>query len=162
MVWCTAAPGARTIGEIPQIAELTHDSRLAGPGVGFVAIAGSTRDGHDYIDDVLRAGAPVVVVQADREKMWTRFVSRLPLVIVPDTRKAIGPLAAAVHGDPSARLRLIGVTGTDGKPTTAHLTAHVLSACGLASGYLTSVGFETGAGFELNASHMTTVESTTI
>jgi len=162
MVWYTAAPGARTIGEPPQIADLTHDSRLAGPGVGFVAVPGGSRDGHDYIDDVVRAGAPAVVVQTDREAKWSPFVGRVPLVVVPDTRQAIGLLAAAVHGDPSARLRLIGVTGTDGKTTTAHLTAHVLSACGLASGYLTSVGFEAGAGFELNASHMTTVESTTI
>jgi UDP-N-acetylmuramoyl-L-alanyl-D-glutamate--2,6-diaminopimelate ligase len=162
MVWYTAAPGARTIGEPPLIANLTHDSRLAGPGVGFVAVPGGTRDGHDYIEAAVRAGASVVVVQADRQTKWAPYAGRLPLVVVPDTRQAIGLLAAAVHGDPSARLRLIGVTGTDGKTTTAHLTAHLLSACGLASGYLTSVGFEAGTGFELNASHMTTVESTTI
>jgi UDP-N-acetylmuramoyl-L-alanyl-D-glutamate--2,6-diaminopimelate ligase len=84
------------------------------------------------------------------------------LVVLPDVRQALGYLAAAVHDNPSASLRTIGVTGTDGKTTTAHLTAHVLDACGLKAGYLSSVGFDTGTGFEINATHMTTIESTDI
>jgi UDP-N-acetylmuramoyl-L-alanyl-D-glutamate--2,6-diaminopimelate ligase len=86
----------------------------------------------------------------------------MPLVVVADVRAALGPLAAAVQRKPSSGLRLIGVTGTDGKTTTTHLAAHVLNVCGLACGYLSSVGFEAGGGFELNASHMTTLEATTI
>lgn len=162
MQWWSAAPGVRSIGVVPDVSDLTHDSRLAGPGRGFVAIPGGARDGHDFIADVVSKSAPVVVVQADREATWSPFIGRVPLVVVPNTRATIGLLAAAVHGDSSARLRLIGVTGTDGKTTTTHLLAHVLSTCGLASGYLTSVGFDAGSGFEINATHMTTVESTTI
>jgi UDP-N-acetylmuramoyl-L-alanyl-D-glutamate--2,6-diaminopimelate ligase len=77
-------------------------------------------------------------------------------------RRALGQLAAAVHGDPAETLRIVGVTGTDGKTTTTHLIAHVLDACGLKAGYLSSVGFETGSGLTLNATHMTTVEATTV
>jgi UDP-N-acetylmuramoyl-L-alanyl-D-glutamate--2,6-diaminopimelate ligase len=81
---------------------------------------------------------------------------------VPDVRSSVGYLAAAVHGNPSGKLRTIGITGTDGKTTTSHLIGHVLDVSGLKAGYLSSVGFEAGDGFELNATHMTTVESTVI
>src|SRR5690606_17221001 len=106
--------------------------------------------------------APACVVEASRREAWAQYEGRVPLVVVPDVRSALGHLAAAVHGNPSARLRTVGVTGTDGKTTTTHLTAHVLIACGLKAGCLSSTGFETGTGLELNATHMTTVESTVI
>ena len=98
----------------------------------------------------------------------------MPLVVVEDTRRALGSLAAAVYAEPSKHLMLIGVTGTDGKTTSAHLTAHVLDSLGIAGpskgspqapsgcGYLTSVAFDYGDALTMNASHMTTVESTDI
>jgi UDP-N-acetylmuramoyl-L-alanyl-D-glutamate--2,6-diaminopimelate ligase len=162
MEWWQVAPGARVIGQVGRVAEITHDSRLVRPGWAFAAIPGAATDGHDHISAALASGAAAAVVQADREAKWKVFAGRLPLIVVPDTRSSLGLLAAAVKGDPSSRLRLIGVTGTDGKTTTTHLTAHVLSACGIQSGYLSSVGFETGSGFTLNSSHMTTLESTAI
>jgi UDP-N-acetylmuramoyl-L-alanyl-D-glutamate--2,6-diaminopimelate ligase len=153
---------ARAIGEIPDIPNLTHDSRLVQPGWGFAAIPGREADGHTFIARALEAGAAACVVQAGHEQVWAPYRSRVPMAVVPDVREALGHLAAAVHGAPSSRLRTIGVTGTDGKTTSTHLIAHVLDQCGLGCGYLSSVGFDRGAGFELNAFHMTTLEATSI
>jgi UDP-N-acetylmuramoyl-L-alanyl-D-glutamate--2,6-diaminopimelate ligase len=162
MEWWRAVDSAQTRGKVPEVSGISHDSHAVKPGFAFAAVPGAHHDGHDFLQSAIDAGAVAAVVQADHELKWQAFASRLPLVIVPDVRKALGPLAAAVYHNPSARLRMIGVTGTDGKTTTAHLVAHVLDACGLGCGYLSSVGFDTGGGFELNATHMTTLEATSI
>jgi UDP-N-acetylmuramoyl-L-alanyl-D-glutamate--2,6-diaminopimelate ligase len=162
MSWWQGVDSAQTRGEVPEVTGITHDSRAVKPGFAFAAVPGARADGHDFLRSAVEAGATAAVVQSDHETKWREFASRLPLVVVPDVRAAMGPLAAAIYGDPSAKLRLVGVTGTDGKTTTAHLVGHVLDTCGLACGYLSSVGFDYGAGFELNATHMTTVEATLI
>jgi UDP-N-acetylmuramoyl-L-alanyl-D-glutamate--2,6-diaminopimelate ligase len=147
---------------MPALQGITHDSREVRAGMAFVAVPGAAADGHDFIGAAAEAGAALAVVQADGEAKWAPFAGRLPLLLVDDTRRAMGPIAAEVYGHPSRQLRLIGVTGTDGKSTTCHLTGHVLSSCGLRCGYLTSVGFDTGRGFEPNELHMTTLEATQI
>src|SRR5512146_1154224 len=162
MHWWQGTQDARAIGVIPEIDELTLASGEVRPGYGFAAVPGSKTDGHRFIEAAIAAGASACVVQADRESLWSGYTGRVPLLVVPDVRVALGPLAAAVHDHPSAKLRMVGVTGTDGKTTSTHLIAHVLDVCGLDAGYLSSVGFETGAGFELNPWHMTTLEATTV
>ncbi len=162
MDWWRRVESAHTVGAVAAVTGITHDSRAIRPGDAFSALPGRHSDGHDYLEAALAAGATAAVVQTDREAKWAPLASRLPLVVVPDVRVALGPLAAAVYNDPTATLRLIGVTGTDGKTTSSHLIAHVLDACGLGCGYLSSVGFAYGAGFEPNASHMTTLEATSI
>ncbi len=163
MDWSALEPGAELVGAAPAaIGHLTHDSRRVQRGGGFIAVPGGRTDGHAYIEAAIAAAAALVVVQRDRAAAWRPFTGRVPLLVVPDSRRAMGPLAAAVHGRPSARLRIVGVTGTDGKTTTSHLTAHILNACGFAAGYLTSVGFDTGGGFQTNDSHMTTLEATLV
>src|SRR5205809_249275 len=121
MEWWRAFPSLRVSGEPPPVSDLTHDSRLVKPGSAFVAVPGLHNDGHDFIEAALSAGATAVVVQTDHESQWAPFVGRVPLVVVEDSRAALGPLAAAVRGDPSEKLLLVGVTGTDGKTTTSHL-----------------------------------------
>ncbi|MGI8912015.1 MAG: UDP-N-acetylmuramoyl-L-alanyl-D-glutamate--2,6-diaminopimelate ligase [Rubrobacteraceae bacterium] len=108
---------------------VTHDSREAGPGVAFVAVPGFKRDGISFAPEAVRRGSPLVV--AERE------VSGAPTAIVPDARRALAALAAAVYGDPSERMEVYGVTGTNGKTTTSHALYAILAAargeeaCGL-------------------------------
>jgi UDP-N-acetylmuramoyl-L-alanyl-D-glutamate--2,6-diaminopimelate ligase len=124
----------RVLGADVDITDVTHDSRTGGPGMLFVAIRGFERDGHAYVDAALAAGAAAVAVEEADEAVTA---SRL---LVPDTRAALGPLAAAVHGDPSRRMAVVGVTGTNGKTTVAHLVESIVGAAGLTSGVIGTVG----------------------
>jgi UDP-N-acetylmuramoyl-L-alanyl-D-glutamate--2,6-diaminopimelate ligase len=162
LAWQRVVPGARVYGDPHSISGISSDSRAVLPGDAFVAVRGTRFDGHDYLEAALRAGAAVLVVQRDASEKWSGFRGRVPLVVVEDARAAMGPIGAAIYDHPSRRLALVGVTGTDGKTTTTQLTAHVLSACGLESGYLSSNSFQTGEAEEKNESHMTTVEAPVI
>lgn len=160
------AISAEIIGQPPDVvAAVCYDSRLVVPGAVFVAVPGAlpprSVDGHDFIPPALDNGAAVIVVQRDRQSQWQSLSesAHAAFVVVDDTRRALARAAAAFHGFPARRLVTIGVTGTDGKTTTVHLIASVLEAAGLSTGYLSSVAFKTGAHPELNATHMTTVQS---
>lgn len=105
------------------------------PGDLFVAIAGTQTDGHDHIDQALQRGAGAVLVQRPRPQL------RVPQCVVDDTRDALGRVCQALAGHPSRRLRVVGVAGTCGKTTTAHLTAAVLMAGDYAAGLLGTLGY---------------------
>jgi UDP-N-acetylmuramoyl-L-alanyl-D-glutamate--2,6-diaminopimelate ligase len=161
MEWWQVVQGSATRA-LPQVAGIAVDSRQIKPGWAFVAVPGGAVDGHDYLDAAIAGGATALVVQADAAPKWQHLRDSTPMLVVDNCRAAAGPLASAVYGDPSHRLRVIGITGTDGKTTSSHLTAYVLDRCGLKAGFQTSVGFDAGEGFELNATHMTTVEAPVI
>ncbi|OGL58642.1 MAG: hypothetical protein A3I72_08170 [Candidatus Tectomicrobia bacterium RIFCSPLOWO2_02_FULL_70_19] len=114
------------------VVESTSD---VAPGSLFVARKGETHDGHRFLADALRRGAHAAVVE--REDLPSPGI---PVIRVPDSREALGRLCAAFHGFPSRGLLLIGVTGTDGKTTTTHLTASVLRAGGRRTAVISSVG----------------------
>ncbi|MFH1330112.1 MAG: UDP-N-acetylmuramoyl-L-alanyl-D-glutamate--2,6-diaminopimelate ligase [Actinomycetota bacterium] len=126
--------GGRLAGDpgIP-VSEVTHDSRAAGPGVLFVAVRGFTVDGHRFVAEARGVGSPAVCVEEDPGDGG-------PTLVVPDTRAVMGPLAARVHGDPSHRLQLVGVTGTNGKTTTCHLVESIAAAAGFVPAVLGTVG----------------------
>ncbi len=127
------------------ITSVCYDSRQAGPGAIFVAVPGLQADGHDYIAQALDAGAAAVVVQADREERWRPTLAGVvPALVVPDTRAALAEVAAALHGHPARRLRVVGVTGTDGKTSLAHLIAHVLETAGHKIGLVSTAGCRSG------------------
>ena len=116
--------------------DVTHDSRQAGPGILFVAVRGLTTDGHRFVESARLAGSPAVCVQEP--------VDDLPMVVVADTRAALGRLAAAVHGHPARSIELIGVTGTNGKTTVTHLLESIVDAAGTTSGLVGTIGAHIG------------------
>lgn len=117
---------------------ITDDSRSAQQGSVFVAVKGERADGHRFIPDVLKAGAAALVV----ERAMTDC--SIPCVQVADSRKALGVLASRFYGDPSAQMRMIGVTGTNGKTTTTYLSKAMLEAAGFRVGLIGTVAYRIG------------------
>ncbi|MBI5137546.1 MAG: UDP-N-acetylmuramoyl-L-alanyl-D-glutamate--2,6-diaminopimelate ligase [Nitrospirae bacterium] len=103
---------------------VTHDSRRVTPGTVFVAIKGQHADGHKFLDQAKEAGAAVAVV----ERRMLR--APLPTVRVPNSRAALADLSCAFFENPSQVLTLVGITGTNGKTTSAYLVEAVLAAAG--------------------------------
>jgi UDP-N-acetylmuramoyl-L-alanyl-D-glutamate--2,6-diaminopimelate ligase len=127
---------------------ITDDSRAVTRGSLFVAVKGERVDGHGFIEQAIKAGAAAVVAQASVAS------GSVPFVRVADSRKALGILGSRFHGDPSARLKMIGVTGTNGKTTTTYLCKALLEGIGRRVGLIGTVGYQIGQE-TLPASHTT-------
>ena len=114
-----------TVGDVGGVApvDLTHDSRQVAPGWAFACVPGETHDGHDFAPAAVAAGATLLIV--DR-----RLPIDVPQLVVADVRRSMGLLAARVHGDPATKLRMVGITGTNGKTTTTHLVGSIMRAAG--------------------------------
>src|ERR687885_1179981 len=97
-----------------RVTGLAYDNRAVEPGTVFFCVRGHTRDGHEFAPDAVARGAVALVVDHP-------LGLGVPEVVVGDVRAAMAPAAARLHGDPTATLRTIGVTGTNGKTTTAFL-----------------------------------------
>src|ERR671921_541594 len=108
------------LGEGPpvQVAALAFDNRQVSPGTLFFCVPGFTRDGHDFAADAVERGAAALVVNRP-------LGLGVPEVLVDDVRSAMAKAAARFHGDPTARLPVVGITGTNGKTTTAFLVRSV-------------------------------------
>jgi len=115
-----------------EVADLAHDSRKAGPGTLFFCVPGEKVDGHGFAAQVVEAGAAALVVERELEV-------GVPQVVVGDARAAMAPVAARFHGDPTEELRVVGVTGTNGKTTTAFLVREILEAAEISTGLLGTV-----------------------
>lgn len=128
----------RLMGD-PEVAvrDATHDSRQAGPGTLFVAVPGSLQDGHDFVPRAISAGSPAVMVEHPLD------VS-VPQIVVAATRVAMAPVAAEIHGHPSRKLRVVGVTGTNGKTTVTHMVEAVAAAAGKRAGLIGTVHTRVG------------------
>ncbi|HEX9682724.1 MAG TPA: UDP-N-acetylmuramoyl-L-alanyl-D-glutamate--2,6-diaminopimelate ligase [Acidimicrobiales bacterium] len=105
------------------VTSVTHDSRQVTDGALFAAIVGSASDGHSHAPAAVAAGARALLVER-------RLDLDVPQIVVPSVRAAIGPASSTVHGHPSASLRVVGITGTNGKTTTVSLVAAILDAHG--------------------------------
>src|SRR5690606_102093 len=101
----------------PEVGAVVQDHRRASPGALFVARSGGRFDGHAYAGAAVEAGA--VAVGGDAPASEVSLPAGAVYARVRDARRALPHLAAAFHGHPSERLRVIGVTGTDGKTTTS-------------------------------------------
>ncbi len=115
-----------------EVSSLAYDNRLVTPGTLFFCVPGFTRDGHDFADDAVARGASALVV----ERPLGRSV---PEIRVGSVRAAMAPVAARFYGDPTDELELAGVTGTNGKTTTAFLLRALLDAGGRQTGLLGTV-----------------------
>jgi len=140
--------------EIP-VSGLTHDSRRVQPGDLYVALAGANTHGADFAGAAASAGA--VAVLTDAAGATTLATASLPVLVAPDPREVLGPLAAWLYGHPGHALLLLGVTGTAGKTTTTYLLEAGLRAAGHHTGLIGTV--QTRIGDEAVKSVFTTPEA---
>jgi UDP-N-acetylmuramoyl-L-alanyl-D-glutamate--2,6-diaminopimelate ligase len=115
-----------------EISSLAYDNRVVAEGTLFFCVPGYTRDGHDFAADAVARGAAALVVERPLNLGAAE-------VQVPSVRAAMAPAAARFYGDPTARLETVGVTGTNGKTTTAFLVRALLEASGRQTGLLGTV-----------------------
>lgn len=139
---------------------IAYDSRAVQPGMLFVAVSGFTVDGHRFIGDAAARGATAVLVEQGRGRRpdgWD--AGRCAWVETADSRLALSALAAVWHGHPGLAMTVIGVTGTDGKTTTASMLAHLLDGGGRVSGMTGTAQFKIGPRWLPNLTRQTTLEA---
>lgn len=117
---------------------ITSDSRKAEEKFAFIAIKGVQVDGHLYVENAIKNGASVIIYESDIDKK-DDFYRNIIYVKVADSTDAIGKIATRWYGDPSRKLKLVGVTGTNGKTTTATLLYKLFSKLGYGTGLLSTV-----------------------
>lgn len=143
------------------ITSIDYDSRAVGPGSLFVAVPGFKVDGHAYLGRALEAGAQAVVVQAGHEAHWRAIVEEggADVLVLEDTRAGLARLSAAFHGFPARKLGVIGITGTDGKTSLAHLVTHILNSSGRKAGLISTAECRIGGQLLPDTGRFTTPEA---
>jgi UDP-N-acetylmuramoyl-L-alanyl-D-glutamate--2,6-diaminopimelate ligase len=126
-------PNVHVDGSIA-VPTVTHDSRSVQPSGMFACLRGEHHDGHTFATAAVAAGAASLLV--DHPLAAAEVGERIGQLVVGDTRVALGPVAAAVNGDPSTAMRVVGITGTNGKTTTSMLMASILRAAGDPTGVI--------------------------
>src|ERR1700676_1902498 len=134
----------------PSVTGLEYDSRLVKPGAAFIAMRGESSDGNKFIDKAIAAGAVAIVTDSASESpregvAWVR---------VPHGRRALARLSANFYKRPAERLAITGITGTNGKSTTAFLLEGILSAAQRKSALIGTIEYHV-AGKVLSAPHTT-------
>ena len=133
----------RIRGKLPEsFDEISDDSRRISGACLFIAVKGSIRDGHDYLDRARQLGAVAAMVEDPSR-------TTLPCIVVREGRKAAAVAAGAAYGDPSRELRMIGITGTNGKSTTAGILRHLLDHPGERAASIGTLGVLFGSGAEV-------------
>ncbi len=123
-----------------EITSLSLDSRAVKPGGLFFAVLGTLADGHEYIDKAIANCATAVVC----ERMPEEPAENVTYIQVADSAATIGPVASEFYGNPSAKLKLVGVTGTNGKTTTATLLCDMFRGLGYRAGLVSTVEYRIG------------------
>ena len=136
----TLPQNTRVIGDVARtVSSLTLDSREVREGSLFVALRGQHTDGHRYIAQAAQRGAAAIVMEQAYD-----VPPAVTAVIVPDSARAVSQLADAFYGSPSKELVVAGITGTNGKTTTAQMTAAIFSAAGIPAGTIGTIGAHFG------------------
>jgi UDP-N-acetylmuramoyl-L-alanyl-D-glutamate--2,6-diaminopimelate ligase len=127
------------VGRAPvELTDLAYDAEAVQAGSLFFCVPGARRDGHDFAAEAVARGAVALVVERPLELP-------VPQIVVADARRAMAPAADAFFGRPTKQLEVAGVTGTNGKTTTAHLLFEILSAAGRRPGLIGTVETRVGA-----------------
>lgn len=137
-----------------KVTHITHDSRKVEPGSLFVALVGENRDGHDYIGRAAQLGAVAVLSRYPQ-----RVMAGLPCIASDHPRRAMAWLARRLYDAPDSKLKVIGITGTNGKTTTCFLTGQLLATKGLC-GRMGTLSYFNGMTEE--RAHRTTPESSEV
>ncbi len=124
-----------------EVQQVTQDSRQVTQGTVFVAIRGTSSDGHDFLSQATQAGALALVVESE-DGIPAEFSGAV--VKVPSTRQALDQLAQRFFGDPSKDLFCLGVTGTNGKTTVTYMLEKILSRCGWPTGVIGTIDHHLG------------------
>jgi len=133
---------------------VAFDSRQVRGSSVFVAIPGAHADGHDFVAAAAGLGAVAAIVEHPVPG------APLPQIVVDNTRLALATAAAWWYGDPSHSLGVVGITGTDGKTTTAYMAAAVLEMAGISTGLITTAAIKIGEVRSANPEHVTTPQAT--
>jgi UDP-N-acetylmuramoyl-L-alanyl-D-glutamate--2,6-diaminopimelate ligase len=129
----------RITGEIlKEIEGIAYHSDRVGRGFLFAAIQGMEVDGHQFIEEAIRKGAEAVLLEEGQE------VSNRTMIFVPNSRQALARISSNFYGDPSSQVRLIGVTGTNGKTTTTYLLESIFRKAGYAVGVIGTINYRFG------------------
>ena len=137
-----------------EVTGIAYDSRRVANGDLFVAVHGLRVDGHHFVGDAIKQGAVAVAVERE-----VSVPEGLPVLRMPSTRTGLAELSAEFYGRPSRRLKLAGVTGTDGKTTVTHMAEHVLQAAGIVAGAMSTVAFKVSGRQVDNVTGQTTTEA---
>jgi UDP-N-acetylmuramoyl-L-alanyl-D-glutamate--2,6-diaminopimelate ligase len=125
-------PEATLVGPDVEISGAASDSRLVSPGNLFAAMKGANLDGHDFADEAVANGASALLVSR-------KLPYDLPQIIVPSVRRVLGKISSLIYDNPSSKMRVIGVTGTNGKTTTTYMIETALEFAGIRSGLIGTI-----------------------
>ncbi len=147
------AAGSAALADVA-ITSVTHDSRTVADGALFVAVPGDHADGHDFAAAAADRGAAALIVERPLPEVAAAQL------VVDASRPALASAAAWWYGDPSHELTVVGITGTDGKTTTAYLAVAALEAAGRRAGMIGTIATRIGGRTEAHEAHATTPEAT--
>lgn len=134
LLWSLHSLGAMP-QDNPEITSVEMDSRLVKPGSLFICIVGYTVDGHEYVEQAINNGAVAIVSQKE-------ITASVPVIKVRNTTRAMAILANTFYDNPTAKLQMIGITGTNGKTTVSYLIEEVLRQAGRSTGLIGTIGMK--------------------
>jgi UDP-N-acetylmuramoyl-L-alanyl-D-glutamate--2,6-diaminopimelate ligase len=122
-----------------EVKGVSPNSKNVQDGFIFVAISGTHDDGHEFIDEAIKRGAKAIVVESS--KLKTQRLLKVPFIAVGDTRKALAQLSARFYGSPSRKIKVVGITGTNGKTTITYLIEALLKEAGFNPAVIGTVNY---------------------
>jgi UDP-N-acetylmuramyl-tripeptide synthetase len=123
---------------LKEIRGIAYHSKQIEKGFLFAAIRGMEADGHRFIEEAVGRGAEAVVLEEERE------VSNRTMILVPNSRQALAKISSNFYDDPSSRIKLIGITGTNGKTTTTYLLESIFKKAGYTVGVIGTINYRFG------------------